>query len=51
MSFDFETGNVSGSGQDDQELRELGEAIEECWDIAHKFGLDPLSDPLRDCPG
>ncbi|MBN9391486.1 MAG: SpoVR family protein [Chloroflexi bacterium] len=42
MSYDFESGNVSGSGQDDRELRELGEAIEECWDIAKKFGLDPF---------
>jgi stage V sporulation protein R len=33
----------TGSGQiDDGEIREIGQAIEECWDVAEKFGLDPF---------
>ncbi|HEX2911241.1 MAG TPA: SpoVR family protein [Chloroflexia bacterium] len=32
----------TGDGQvEDQEIKELGKAIEDCWNLAHKFGLDP----------
>jgi len=27
---------------DDREIAELGRGIEQCWDLAHKFGLDPF---------
>ncbi len=44
MSFDINSYNPAGKGDGqagDQELKELGQAIEECWTIAQGFGLDP----------
>ena len=44
MSFDMTTYGSPGSGDgqvSDLETKEIADAIEECWTVAEKFGLDP----------
>ena len=45
MSFDLSTAKLGGAGDgqiEDNDVKEIGEAIEECWNIAKSFGLDPF---------
>jgi stage V sporulation protein R len=45
MSFDIDIEKPAGSGDGqpgDAEIKEIGQAIEECWTIAKNFGLDPF---------
>ncbi len=44
MSDDITIFNPTGEeslNPDDKEVAELGKAVEQCWDLAHNFGLDP----------
>ena len=34
---------------EDQEIKELEKAVEQIWEVARGFGLDPYPDKFRDC--
>jgi stage V sporulation protein R len=45
MSFDLNSYGTGGAGDgqlEDEDIKRIGQAIEECWTVAEQFGLDPF---------